>query len=56
MAEPPFERYRLVEMLGRGPVSEVWRAQDPVTGLSVALKVLAEIDDSTFKQRFRRET
>ena len=34
----------------------MWRAQDAVTGQSVALKVLAEIDDSMFKQRFRRET
>lgn len=53
----PFGRYRLVELLGRGGMGEVWRAYDTTIGRVVALKVLPAhlADDETFQQRFRRE-
>jgi len=53
----PFGRYRLLSMLGRGGMGEVWRAFDTDTQRVVALKVLAPhlADDPQFTQRFRRE-
>ena len=45
-------RYRLEELQGHGPMSEVWRARDETLDRTVALKVLAPTADL---ERFRRE-
>jgi serine/threonine kinase PknH len=55
--ETTFGPYRLVALLGRGGMGEVFRAFDTTTERVVALKVLPAhlAEDEGFKQRFRRE-
>jgi serine/threonine-protein kinase len=53
----PFGKYRLVELIGRGGMGEVWKAFDTATRRVVAVKVLpAQLAaDPTFEERFRHE-
>jgi tetratricopeptide (TPR) repeat protein len=52
-----FGRFELVELIGRGGMGEVWRAQDLQLGRSVAIKVLPErlATDPDSIGRFERE-
>ncbi|MDR0837517.1 MAG: Stk1 family PASTA domain-containing Ser/Thr kinase [Propionibacteriaceae bacterium] len=51
------DRYRLEEVIGRGGMAEVWRAQDTRLGREVAIKRLRSdlSSDPTFQARFQRE-
>lgn len=55
--ERTFGRYKLLGLLGRGGMGEVWRAYDTATDRIVAIKVLPphSAEDREFQQRFRRE-
>ena len=57
MKGTPFGQYRLIEMIARGGMGEVWRAYDTATDRVVALKLLPShfAVDAAFKRRFRRE-
>jgi eukaryotic-like serine/threonine-protein kinase len=50
-------RYQLLERLGHGGMSDVFRARDLMLERSVAIKLLHEKDsqDESFQQRFRQE-
>jgi serine/threonine-protein kinase len=48
-------RYRLIERIGQGGVSDVWRAIDERLGREVAVKVLHQDTDDAFRRRFTDE-
>ncbi|MGO9353325.1 MAG: hypothetical protein ACLP3C_21755 [Mycobacterium sp.] len=54
MEDTPFGRYRLIELLGRGGMGEVWRAHVTDTDRFVAIKVLPAhfSDNEEFRRRF----
>jgi serine/threonine protein kinase len=50
------ERYRLVEVIGRGGMGAIYRAEDVVSGTEVAIKALHPYlaSDRMVVERFRR--
>jgi serine/threonine protein kinase len=55
MDATPFGRYRLIELLGRGGMGEVWRAFDTERIIAIRVLPASFASDPTFAERFRRE-
>jgi hypothetical protein len=56
-ARTTFGAYRGLELLGRGGMAEVYRAAQPATGKTVAVKIMSTAlsTDAEFRKRFERE-
>ena len=52
-----FSNYKNLQLIGRGGMSNVYRAENPTTGQTVAIKVLSSnlSEDEQFRRRFMRE-
>ncbi len=46
-------RYNLIGRVGQGSMSKVWRAEDPMTGQSIAVKVLDKEKTIRYEARFK---
>ena len=53
-----FGKYKIIGLLGKGGMGEVYEAQDTSKGRTVALKILAQqySHDESFRTRFQRES